>query len=246
MLDQNTDRMWYVIGAVIVGAALIFLVNSSFPQLFASVGDVFTNKTDEVSETIGSIGASDRNLLIHDKIQFNTNTNGDTLVYDKKKNTWAFDVIPSGRVNEGIVVLGYAPGRYINVPFGESLTFSYEVYSDSALTMRNDINSHPIDDDGRAVPDWNGNDNDDMSKRMVNGSTKSYDSMSVPIKAKEWTKVSVTYTNSSVLNTGKYRIEDTSNLGILRPSVDNAPIHMKLRNLQIEYGTVASPYSPTK
>lgn len=41
MLDQNTDRMWYVIGAVIVGAAIIALANGGLSQLFASVTNNF-------------------------------------------------------------------------------------------------------------------------------------------------------------------------------------------------------------
>ena len=56
MLDQNTDRMWYVIGAVIVCAAIIFLLNSTMPNLFASVGDTFTNKTEEVTDLVPDIG----------------------------------------------------------------------------------------------------------------------------------------------------------------------------------------------
>ena len=39
MLDQNTDRMWYVIGAVLIGAAIIFGMNTLMPEAFASVGD---------------------------------------------------------------------------------------------------------------------------------------------------------------------------------------------------------------
>ena len=30
MLDQNTDRMWFVIGAVLIGAAIIFAANALF------------------------------------------------------------------------------------------------------------------------------------------------------------------------------------------------------------------------
>lgn len=49
MLDQNTDRMWFVIGALVVGAGIILLVNKTMPQLFASVADTFKEKTDEVT-----------------------------------------------------------------------------------------------------------------------------------------------------------------------------------------------------
>lgn len=45
MLDQNTDRMWYVIGAVLVGAATILIANGTLPQMFASVTESFDNVT---------------------------------------------------------------------------------------------------------------------------------------------------------------------------------------------------------
>lgn len=46
MLDQNTDRMWYVIGAVLIGAAIIFGMNTLMPNTFASVGESFTQVMD--------------------------------------------------------------------------------------------------------------------------------------------------------------------------------------------------------
>ena len=41
MLDQNTDRMWYVIGALVVGAGIILLANKTMPDVFASVSKSF-------------------------------------------------------------------------------------------------------------------------------------------------------------------------------------------------------------
>lgn len=41
MLDQNTDRMWFVIGALVVGAGIILLANKTMPEVFASVGGMF-------------------------------------------------------------------------------------------------------------------------------------------------------------------------------------------------------------
>ena len=41
MLDQNTDRMWYVIGALVVGAGIILLANKTLPEVFASVTGAF-------------------------------------------------------------------------------------------------------------------------------------------------------------------------------------------------------------
>ena len=52
MLDQNTDRMWFVIGAVIVGAAIIFIANGSLPTLFASVSDSFEESSAKATEVV--------------------------------------------------------------------------------------------------------------------------------------------------------------------------------------------------
>ena len=41
MLDQNTDRMWYVIGAVLIGAAIIGGFMFFMPEAFSSVGGMF-------------------------------------------------------------------------------------------------------------------------------------------------------------------------------------------------------------
>ena len=48
MLDQNTDRMWYVIGAVLIGAAIIFGANAMYPSAFASVGTMFDDLIEGV------------------------------------------------------------------------------------------------------------------------------------------------------------------------------------------------------
>lgn len=62
MLDQNTDRMWYVIGAVIIGAAIIFIMNGTMPELFASVGETFENKAKETTEMIDATSENHFNV----------------------------------------------------------------------------------------------------------------------------------------------------------------------------------------
>src|SRR5699024_3230746 len=81
MLDQNTDRMWYVIGAVLIGAAIIFGMNTLMPNTFASVGSMMSDVLDNVGgvgwteipietfesereKPIGGIGYIDKNNLI--------------------------------------------------------------------------------------------------------------------------------------------------------------------------------------
>ena len=43
MLDQNTDRMWFVIGALVVGAGIILLANKMLPNMFSEVVHAFEN-----------------------------------------------------------------------------------------------------------------------------------------------------------------------------------------------------------
>jgi len=52
MLDQNTDRMWYVIGALVVGAGVILLANKTMPEVFAKVGKTFQGITDNTIEDL--------------------------------------------------------------------------------------------------------------------------------------------------------------------------------------------------
>lgn len=62
MLDQNTDRLWYVIGAILVGAAIVLLLNGAAPQLFASVGDTFEDVWGSTEDDIQQITGKE-NLL---------------------------------------------------------------------------------------------------------------------------------------------------------------------------------------
>jgi len=56
MLDQNTDRMWYVIGAVLIGAAILLLLNGTAPDLFAQVAGTYEEKTEEATASADEIG----------------------------------------------------------------------------------------------------------------------------------------------------------------------------------------------
>ena len=53
MLDQNTDRMWYVIGALVVGAGIILLANKALPEVFANISNTFNGTTDNALTEIG-------------------------------------------------------------------------------------------------------------------------------------------------------------------------------------------------
>lgn len=51
MLDQNTDRMWFVIGAVLIGAAIIFAANLLFDNVIMDAISGFMNGLLDTAET---------------------------------------------------------------------------------------------------------------------------------------------------------------------------------------------------
>ena len=69
MLDQNTDRMWYVIGAVLIGAAIIFAATALFGDadsgIFGKITELLNGengllgKAAEQAEQIEAGGAGD-------------------------------------------------------------------------------------------------------------------------------------------------------------------------------------------
>lgn len=66
MLDQNTDRMWFVIGALVVGAGIIFIANGTLPELFASVTESFEEASDNALSVVDEVvpTTSAQNILI--------------------------------------------------------------------------------------------------------------------------------------------------------------------------------------
>ncbi len=55
MLDQNTDRMWYVIGAIVIGAVIIAMGLNIFSESFDSVDGMMASLTDMAGDNIASI-----------------------------------------------------------------------------------------------------------------------------------------------------------------------------------------------
>lgn len=47
--------MWFVIGALVVGAGIILIMNKTFPQLFASVVETFEEKADNTTQVVDGI-----------------------------------------------------------------------------------------------------------------------------------------------------------------------------------------------
>ncbi len=67
MLDQNTDRMWYVIGAIVIGAAIIAMGLNIFDESFDSVEDSYASVIGIANSNINDIGQK-RNLITPDSL----------------------------------------------------------------------------------------------------------------------------------------------------------------------------------
>lgn len=121
MLDQNTDRMWYVIGALVVGAGIILLANKAMPEIFASVTDSFEKVSNSakggVEEVQNSIPRP--NLL--------DNSGGSAL--HNVRRYYASDVVEEdGKLalayrNNGNIIQFYTPDKQLEK--GETYTFSF-------------------------------------------------------------------------------------------------------------------------
>lgn len=231
MLDQNTDRMWYVIGAVIIGAAIILIINGTAPKLFASVAETFEEKTEEVTEGVeeltltDGIGPKERDasLLKQSDIYVDTAT---LVSYDEATNTWVLDVKDDGAAtSNGMRVID---DRFA-VPFGKTLTLSYEIYipEDAGnMIAHNDINNHPYDVYGGG---WHVNDNDNQNSREHNGVNASF--VNIPLNAGEWTTVSFSYTNNSPKNTEKIDLYDNSIFGVSNTTGED--VRVSIRNVRL-------------
>src|SRR5699024_8856545 len=125
MLDQNTDRMWYVIGAVLIGAAIIFGMNTLMPEAFASVGSSFNDVIDVISNNVKNIAEEDNpnNLL-----DLNSIRNHSAATHKIKSN------INLGRyyeVRSSSNVSGIHFGPKENLTIGETYKVSVKVRSTS-------------------------------------------------------------------------------------------------------------------
>ena len=237
MLDQNTDRMWFVIGAVIVGAAIIFIANGSLPTLFASVTDTFTEVSDSALEVVDSI-AFTQLLPSHIREYYST-----LIDYDEDTGTFTFEVDPAeGRhVDAGVRIVSGA----IVVPYGYRHTIAYEVYVPFDMMSVQDVNATPVEGSpwnvGADGSKWH-LDNDDLESRRFNGQkaiagvdhAEGYTApvKKLPLKGGQWNSMTYTYTNTSPNNVNKISLHDTSSFGALLLDMEGDPFEIQIRNIR--------------
>ncbi len=67
MLDQNTDRMWYVIGAIVIGAAIIaaalFLFDNTIMTNIKTMMESLTTRATSGVDNIGKVKAPGASII---------------------------------------------------------------------------------------------------------------------------------------------------------------------------------------
>ena len=185
------------------------------------LSDSITSTVSRVEEKVDGIQIGGRNLLSTKKI----NPASSTLVdYDGVTNTWTLSAT-SGAGGVWGAGLKNVNGKDISIEYGETVVLSYEVFSPITTSIVYDVNNYPTT--GAA---WSGNDNDTNRKELT--------TREVP--ANQWKRFSHSYSNSHNSNTGKVSLYDDSSFNILIPQ----DMTFKIRNLQIEKGTIPSDWSP--
>jgi len=235
MLDQNTDRMWFVIGALVVGAGIILLANQFMPEVFAQVGKTFNGVTKDSVDTIKDAFHIDNIISASDLRTFGGPKDPQEVKlidFDEETETWTLE-LPVNKViwSRGLRVIETA----IRVPYGARFTTRYEVWVPEGI------------DDAKVTTDINNsfeskaragllNDNDAQDKRQYgvyeNGKrvlVTTNPTEGIPTKAGEWTTVWYSYENTSSTNTKKEALYDYSNLGTTNPT--DKPMIIKIRNV---------------
>lgn len=58
MLEHNSDRMYWVIGAIVIGALIVIAAQKLFPDVFNKVGDTLSKMIDRASGKAGNVGST--------------------------------------------------------------------------------------------------------------------------------------------------------------------------------------------
>lgn len=222
MLDQNTDKLWYVIGAVLIGAAIILILNGTVPDLFGQVAGTYEEKTEEAVFGAKEVGATTYKVKPHALSPFRSNV----VNYDEATNTYELDITSTFNYSSGFQV---DSGEHL-VPYGHRYELNYDLYipeqyGDKAVKTE-------INNDAHGVENWMPNDQDPIAKRKFSaGGVSGEDAEAIPVNAGEWTHVTASYVNTHPENTEQADLIDRSRFGVLHEVEE--PLTIYIRNVQV-------------
>ena len=194
-----------------------------------TVSQTYTTKTDFNSLQIGGTNLCPKSNPYNISLSNASKDSSGVITGTVPTNanaTWGANVTP-----------GYA--THLKTPYGRQCVLSFDVWSEIAATVVVDINNMP-----ESVAAWNGNDNDGWRggvQPTTTTTTTTNGAVACSIPAKQWTRLWITYSNTSPKNTGKVDIFDTSCIG-LRPA--STAYQVKFKDFKFELGSRSTEYSP--
>lgn len=193
-----------------------------------TVSQTYTTKTDFNSLQIGGTNLCPKSNPYNISLSNASKDSSGVITGTVPTNanaTWGANVTP-----------GYA--THLKTPYGRQCVLSFDVWSEIAATVVVDINNMP-----ESVAAWNGNDNDGWrgGVQPTTTTTTTNGAVACSIPAKQWTRLWITYSNTSPKNTGKVDIFDQSHIG-LRPA--STAYQVKFKDFKFEIGSRPTEYSP--
>lgn len=193
-----------------------------------TVSQTYTTKTDFNSLQIGGTNLCPKSNPYNISLSNASKDSSGVITGTVPTNanaTWGANVTP-----------GHA--THLKTPYGRQCVISFDVWSEIAATVVVDINNMP-----ESVAAWSGNDNDGWrgGVQPTTTTTTTNGAFACSIPAKQWTRLWITYSNTSPKNTGKVDIFDTSHIG-LRPA--STAYQVKFKDFKFELGSRPTEYSP--
>lgn len=192
-----------------------------------TVSQTYTTKTDFNSLQIGGTNLCPKSNPYNISLSNASKDSSGVITGTVPTNanaTWGASVTP-----------GHA--THLKTPYGRQCVISFDVWSEIAATVVVGINNMP-----ESVAAWNGNDNDGWRGGVQPTTTTTTNgAFACSIPAKQWTRLWITYSNTSPKNTGKFDIFDTSHIG-LRPA--STAYQVKFKDFKFELGSRPTEYSP--
>ena len=194
-----------------------------------TVSQTYTTKTDFNSLQIGGTNLCPKSNPYNISLSNASKDSSGVITGTVPTNanaTWGASVTP-----------GYA--THLKTPYGRQCVISFDVWSEIAATVVVDINNMP-----ESVAAWKGNYNDGWRggvQPTTTTTTTTNGAFACSIPAKQWTRLWITYSNTSPKNTGKVDIFDQSHIG-LRPA--SAAYQVKFKDFKFEIGSRPTEYSP--
>lgn len=154
MLDQNTDRIWYVIGAVLIGAAIILILNGTAPNLFASVAGTYDELMDNASQEINKQSLDEEDMVqmgqTNDFSMLSTGSNGAdvTVTPNQSVDEWGTSRASRIQTNGGETSLKTYNDLLMSDDQVEGRNYVFSVYAknigENPLHINNHLSDHTV------------------------------------------------------------------------------------------------------